>query len=290
MYHWTTSTCMTLSHQNAGATFWRTSVTEVSFSHDFVLHLLLAVTALHLAYCRPARHDEYTTLADYHYGAALPSVTSELSHISQENCDAVLLSVQLICFITWARRPQPGEYLAFGENGRSEWLIMFRGVRTTRESLEDGAFTRSLAPNLRTKTGPLRELRPPPAFNEPLAELLSYIKTNSTPSELECNLYSHKVLEECYHNRYCGVDGEYHVVFAWLYKMTDGFLEALQRHDAVPLVLYAHFAVLMNDMEAFWYMRGWTAHVLNGIWGILRDEDRVWIRWPMAIVGYIPPE
>jgi hypothetical protein len=72
--------------------------------------------------------------------------------------------------------------------------------------------------------------------------------------------------------------------------MTDGFLEALQRHGAVPLVLYAHFAVLMNDMEAFWYMRGWTAHVLNGIWGILRDEDRVWIRWPMAVVGYIPPE
>ncbi|KAF2676287.1 hypothetical protein K458DRAFT_380032 [Lentithecium fluviatile CBS 122367] len=289
MYYWTTSTCHTLSAQSAGATFWRTSVTEVGLAHAYVLHLLLAITALHLAHCRPTRRDEYVAHADKHYTAALPSVTSELSHINQGNCDAVLLSVQIICFITWARGPKPGEFLAFGVNGRSEWLIMFRGVRTTRESLDQGSFTRSLAPNLRAKTAPLRELKPPPDYKEPLVELLSYIKSNSVPSQLESNLCSHEVLLECYQNRHNGIDGEYHVVFAWLYKMQEGFLEALQRHDAVPLVLYAHFAVLMNDMETFWYMRGWTAHVLGGIWGILRDEDRVWIRWPMAVVGFIPP-
>ena len=290
MYYWTTSTCNTLSAQSAGVTFWRTSVTEVGLSHEYVLHLLLAITALHLAHCRPGRHDEYVALSDHHYNAALTSVTSELSHLTQENCDAVLLSVQIICFITWARGPQPGEYLAFGVNGRSEWLIMFRGVRTTIESLESGAFTRSLSPNLRTKTGPLPELKSPPAYKEPLAELLSYVKSTSIPSQLECNLFSHEVLEECYHSRYNGIDGEYHVVFAWLYRMQEEFLEALQRHDAVPLIVYAHFAVLMNDMEGFWYMRGWTAHVLGGIWSILRDEDRIWIRWPMAAVGWIPPE
>jgi hypothetical protein len=291
MYHWITSTCNSLSAQNAGATFWRTSVTEVGFAHQYVLHLLLAITALHLAHCRPARRDDYIAQADHHYTAALPSVTSELSHINQNNCDAVLLSVQIICFITWARGPQAGEFLAFGENGRSQWLIMFRGVRTTIESLEPGSFTRSLARNLRaSKTGPLLGLKPPPAYREPLDELLNFVKSNSAPAQLDCNLFSHDVLLECYQNRYNGVDGEYHVVFAWLYKMQEEFLEALQRHDVVPLVLYAHFAVLMKDMEGFWYLRGWTAHVLGGIWGILRDEDRVWIRWPMATVGWIPPE
>jgi hypothetical protein len=290
MYHWTTSTSNSLSAQSAGAAFWRTNVTEVGFTHQYLLHLLFAITALHLAHCRPLRRNEYIARADHHYAAALPSVTSELSHINEDNCDAVLLSVQFICFITWARGPQPGEFLAFGEKGRSDWLIMFRGVRTTLESLDPGTFRRSLAPNLRTKTGPLPELKPPPAYEAPLGELLAYVKSSSITSQLESNLYSHEVLKESYHKRYNGIDGEYHVVFAWLYKMEEEFLEALQKHSAVPLVLYAHFTVLMNDMEGSWYMRGWTAHVLGGIWGILRDEDRIWIRWPMSVVGWIPPE
>lgn len=290
MYHWTTSTSLTLSSQSGGATFWKTSVTEIGLSHHYVLHLLLSLTALHLAHCRPTRYGEYTSLADHHYTAALPSVTSELAHIHKDNADPVLLSGMFICFITWARGPRPGEFLAFGENGRSEWLIMFRGVRITMESLDLASFSRSFPPNMRNRIKPPCELKRPPAYKEALADLLGYVKSNSDPVQLKSNLFSHQVLEENYENRSNGIDGEYHAVFAWLYKMEESFLEALQRHDPVPLVLYAHFAVLMNDMESFWYMKGWTSHVLRGIWGILRNEDRVWVRWPMSVVGCIPSD
>ncbi|KAJ4303840.1 hypothetical protein N0V90_002741 [Kalmusia sp. IMI 367209] len=289
MYHWTTSTSTTVSAQTAGVTFWRTQVTEIALQHSHVLRLIFTITAIHLARFRPQRQDYYIALADHHYATALPTVTSELSHIHQDNCDAVLLSVQLICFIAWARGPQPGEYLAFGETGRSQWLIMFRGIRTTFETMGYDNFTRSRAPNIRAKGKPLPEFNPPLQYEEPLAELRDYIIYASEPSMKEFNLGAHSILLECYTNRYGGVDSEYHVVFAWLYKMEDEFLEALQRHDAVPLVIYAHFALLMNDMEGFWYMKGWTYHVLGGIWGILRDEDRVHVRWPMEVAGWIPP-
>lgn len=209
--------------------------------------------------------------------------------MNQDNCDAILISVQLVCFVTWARGPKPGEYLAFGENGRSEWLIMFRGIRTTLESMSYGSFTRSHAPQIRAIGRPLPKTDTPLAYEEPLSELRDYVNFASKPPMLESNRYAFDILLECYKNRYGGVDGEYHIVFAWLYKMKDDFLEALQKHDPVPLVLFAHFAVLMNDLETFWYMRGWTAHVLSGIWDILRDEDRVHARWPISVVGWIPP-
>jgi hypothetical protein len=289
MYHWTTSTSATLSSQNSGAVFWRTQVTEIALSHHYILHLILAITATHLSRFRPQRRDEYLALADHHYGTALPTVTAELTHLHQGNCDAILLSVQLICFITWARGPQPGEYLAFGENGRSEWLVMFRGIRTTFETLGYDNFTRSVAPNIRAKGKSLPQVTGLLAYEEPLAELHDYVQYASKPSQLSHNLYAHQVLLECYSNRYGGVDSEYHVVFAWLFRMQEEFLEALQRHDPVPLVVYAHFVLLMNDMEGFWYMKGWTMHVLAGIWGIIRDEDRVHIRWPVSVVGWIPP-
>lgn len=289
MYHWTTSTSATLSSQSSGAIFWRTQVTEIALSHNHILHLILAVTATHLARFRPQRRDEYLALADHHYATALPTVTAELSYLHQDNCDPVLLSVQLICFITWARGPRPGEYLAFGDNGRSDWLVMFRGIRTTLETVGYDNFTRSITPNIRAKGKPLPIVAGTLAYEEPLAELYDYVQYASESSKLPYNVYAHKVLLECYSNRYGGMDGEYHVVFAWLFRMQEEFLEALQRHEPVPLVVYAHFVLLMNDMEGFWYMKGWTTHVLAGIWDCLGGEDRVHIRWPVSVVGWIPP-
>lgn len=109
MYHWTTSTCYTLSSQASGATFWRSNIAELGFAHHHLLHLILAFTALHLARARPSRHIEYKTQAEHHYALALPDLTSELAHLNVENGDAVYVSVQLTCFITWARGPRPGD-------------------------------------------------------------------------------------------------------------------------------------------------------------------------------------
>ncbi|KAF1979584.1 hypothetical protein BU23DRAFT_586213 [Bimuria novae-zelandiae CBS 107.79] len=289
MYHWTTTTANTLSSQTPGVIFWRTQVTEIALQHHHVLHLILAITAHHLARFRLERHDQFLGLANHHYATALPTVTAELSQLNPDNCDAVLISVELIAFIKWAKGPQPGEYLAFGEKGQSDFLVMFRGIRTTIETLGYENFTKSHAPNIRKRMKPLPNVAGTLDYEKPLAELCDYIQYSSSPETLECNTRSYDVLLEMYKNRYGGVDGEYHVSFGWIYRMKEEFLAALQRHDSVPLVIYAHFAVLMNDMERFWYMQGWTTHVLAGIWEILRDEDRVHMRWPINVVGWIPP-
>jgi hypothetical protein len=288
MYHWTTSTAKTLSSQEAGATFWQTTVTEIGLVHHHLLHLLFAITALHLAYCRPTRHDEYTAKADRHYAKALPLVASELAHVNEHNCDAVLLSVQLISSISWARGPRAGEFLAFGAKERSECLVMFRGIRTTVEVLGYDAFTTSLAPALCMSGKPLSHATRP-AFERPLGNLRDYIQRASSPSHLASNLYALDLLLECFGNRYNGIDAEYHMAFTWLFRLEEDFLEAMQKHDTIPLILYAHFAVLLNDMEGIWYMKGWATHVLSGIWDIVRDEDKVHLRWPIGIVGWIPP-
>lgn len=274
--------------QDAAALFWQTGVTEMGLTHPHVLHLIFAITALHLARCRPTRHGEYVAKANQHYAKALPMVTAELAHINKQNCDAVFLSVELISLIGWARGPQPGEFLAFGTNQRSEWLVMFRGIRTTMESLDYDAFTKSYTVQMRAKGKALQHITRP-AFEQPLADLRDYVQRASLPNHLASNILALDVLLECYENRYNGIDNEYHLAFGWLFRMDEDFLEAMQRHEAVPLVLYAYFMVLVNDMECFWYMKGWTTHVLSGIWEAIADEERIELRWPMGAVGWIPP-
>lgn len=289
MYYWTTSTSQTVSAMGVGSVSWQCDTTELGLAHTHILHLIFAFTALHLTRCRPGRSMEYEGLADKHYSLALSSVTNQLASINPENCDAVYISVQLICFVCWARGPQPDEYLAFGKSGRSEWLLMFRGVRSTIETLGAEHFTKSHAPRVRAK-GPPLNIEAPPQYEQRLKDLREHV-SHLTPAgrDLDDDLNAVDVLTHCYQSRYGGRDGEYHVVFAWLYRMPESFLDRMQRHDACPLIIYAYFVVLMGEMERFWYMKGWTHHVMGGIWDILADEHRVWMRWPMAQVGWIPP-
>jgi hypothetical protein len=288
-YHWTTTTSHSLSAWASGAAVWHTLMEEVAFSHRHVLHLMFALTALHLAHCRATRRKEYTATANQHYESALTCVTRAIANINAENCDAILLSVQLICFVSWARGPQPGEYLAFGENGRSEWLVMFRGIRTTLESFGQQNFHKRHGSAAKAKSRPLVSTAEPMGYESQLSELHEHISIASPSSQIEENVRAVNILQECYSNRYGGVDSEYHVAFAWLYKMSDGFLDQLQQCDPLPLIIYAHFVVLMQDMERFWYMKGWTHHVMSGIFGAMDAEHRAWIEWPMAKVGWIAP-
>lgn len=263
---------------------------DLGFGHRHVMHLLFALTALHLAFSRPARSEEYTTTADYHYERALALVTSEIANLTPDNCDAVFMSVQAICFINWARGPQPGEYLAFGLNGRSTWLIMFRGIRTMLVSLRSVQFTKARVPALSSKGRPLRLQGAPAAYEQQLDELHAHVShiSKDTPA-YENNIKAIEVLRTCYDNRYQGIDTEYHFAFAWLFQMDDEFLDRLQECDPIPLIIYAYFVVLMHEMERFWYLKGWTHHVMSGIFDALVVEHRPWIRWPMATVGWIAP-
>ncbi|KAF2011394.1 hypothetical protein BU24DRAFT_426470 [Aaosphaeria arxii CBS 175.79] len=292
MYFWTTATCHSLSNWESGATFFQVNMTELMLQSNHSLHLIFCVTALHLAYCRPARKYEYIELADRHYGLGLPPLTEALANLNADNCDSVYFSVQAVCFVAFARGPQPGQYLAFGENGRSEWLIMFRGIRSTIESISQENFQKTHAINISSTRKPLQphHVNKPPEWERRLQDLREHVEFLSQNSQhLDSILRAVDVLINCYDNRYNGKDGEYHVVFAWLYRMDEAYLKLLQQHDSAALMIYAYFAVLMSDLEKFWYMKGWTHHVMSGIYNAMVEGQKTWVRWPMAQVGWIPP-
>ena len=263
---------------------------EIGFENRYVLHFMFAFTALHLAHCRPNRKEEYFTTADWHYERALILVTPEIANLNPDNCDAVLVAVQMVCFINWGRGPQPGEYLAFGRDKRSEWLTMFRGVRTTLSSIEHPLFVKTHAPATRTKARPLPTHEVPEEYERRLDELRAHVDfvSKDTPSH-EADILAVDILREMYDNRYQGIDSEYHVSFGWLFQMTDNFLERLQQRDPISMIIYAHFVVLIRVLEQFWYMQGWTHHVMSGIWESTPREYRAWLDWPIKRIGWIKP-
>lgn len=269
---------------------WQTQMADIGFENPYVLHLMFALTALHLAHVRPNRREQYVATADHHYERALTLVTPAIASLNPINCDAVLVAVQMICFISWGRGPQPGEYLAFGREKKSDWLMMFRGIRTTLATVERPEFTKTHAPATRNKARPLPAQEIPEEYEKQLDELREHVDfvTKDSPGH-EDDLQSVDILREMYDNRYQGLEGEYHVSFGWLFRMSDDFLERLQQRNPIPMIIYAHFVVLIRVLEQFWYMQGWTHHVMGGIWDLLPREHRPWLDWPIKRIGWIKP-
>ena len=114
-------------------------------------------------------------------------------------------------------------------------------------------------------------------------------RSAETEGQRDGNTKSVDILKEMFDNRYTPKDSEYHVVFGWLYRMDEGFLQRLQNYEPGPLIIYGHFTVLMYDMEKFWYMKGWTHHIMSGIYAVLPNDYRPWLDWPMRQVSWIPP-
>lgn len=65
MHNWSTETSLTLSSTPAVQQVWARTVVQIALRHRFLLHGVLAISALHVAYTRPSSTKEYRELVDY---------------------------------------------------------------------------------------------------------------------------------------------------------------------------------------------------------------------------------
>ena len=70
--HHTNVTFKTLVQRDEDPELWRTNVIQIAQSHPFVMHGLLAISALHLAWLNPNNGHENIILATIHQERALP--------------------------------------------------------------------------------------------------------------------------------------------------------------------------------------------------------------------------
>lgn len=76
-------------------------------------------------------------------------------------------------------------------------------------------------------------------------------------------------------------------VYGWLYRLGDEYIRYLQGKEQIALVVFAHFALLLKELEVFWFMEGWAEHIITGVDQFLDKEHRRWLEWPKEQVGLI---
>ncbi|TGO40614.1 hypothetical protein BHYA_0034g00340 [Botrytis hyacinthi] len=102
MRHFVTETYLTFSCKNSIQDLWRTTIPKMASDHPFMMHGLLNISALHLAFLNPAKRDLYLAPAIRHHDIFLSLYRSELDSITPDNCSAMFICSTLISICTLA--------------------------------------------------------------------------------------------------------------------------------------------------------------------------------------------
>jgi hypothetical protein len=318
LHNFTTLTSHTLSSDPVLRNVWRINVPQEGFKYDFVMRSILAISALHMSLYSNEKRDFYLQIARSEHGAALQQLAATLPRVTAENCSALHIAAALTFFYAWAAPRNPGDFFLVSNSGVADWVFLLHGVRSIsagwHDELARGPFSASIRLGRSRLQVGAEEYRSSAAWLSTTehAQLthLQRIVTQAAADDEACAILEKNIknLELSYCATFSdagwatGGDGSpgsrpdrnitawalTSNIYSWLYKMDGQFIEMLNQRSPLALVVFAHFAVLLKYLGSCWWMQGWPTHLLQEIWEHLDQEHRVWIRWPIEEIGWLP--
>lgn len=293
-HHYMATTAATLG--DAG--LWRDEAPKLGRQHPCIHHIILSISAHHLAKLRPVGSPRYLLLAEQHYEAAVRGATSMLPHLDIDNCQAMYIVTVLICFTAFAKGPAPGDLLLIAGRGSVPWLSLLQGVRLVLESIGSHVvFTGILTPrhhkaepemSSRKCKGGVAQLVPE-QVRQPHYLGWDWRKSfkrvvdlaSSHPDAALAAMYKAEIesLAQCFETTFgaesvpkCDTQGQVSVIMAWVYSLRPEFLEGLEQKAWLAVAMLGYFAVLLQTVERYWFIEGWSSHILREVKQILGQD------------------
>ena len=86
MHHFTTDVCKTLSARKEVQDVWGLVMPQMAFSCDYLMHGILALSALHLATLKAENKSSYIDCSMAHFHCSLNTYNQVLPNIAADNC------------------------------------------------------------------------------------------------------------------------------------------------------------------------------------------------------------
>lgn len=290
LHFYTSSTCFTFSNDPLRRHVWQYVVPQIAFSNDFLLHGLLAVSALHLARVVPEREHTLSAIASGHHAAALPNFRSAIDSVTSQNCQACLIfgtilvvyelgsdiSTNCLFFSTATNPSSPGTI---------ECIQLLRGSAHIVHSYYDAITQGPLKPiltwdnldELAAESNPVE-----PARFSALSKLWDPMDVSVSATEVEALDEALRWLKIIYTMIItCAKTDPASAALTWPVRVPEFYLLMVDSRQPAALIVLAHFCLLLNKVDDFWWIQGLSRRLLKEIDRILGKQWESWISWPL---------
>ncbi|OTA76192.1 hypothetical protein M434DRAFT_402547 [Hypoxylon sp. CO27-5] len=294
LHHFTTSTCFTFFSEPMVRNFWRVNVPRLGFTYRYVLEAILSLAALHLARFKPQRRDILIEQAMVHHNASSSMALPVLNDLNSEDSVPIFFFSMLTTYIAFASPKEQDNLLVISNGAVPEWLFLFRGMRSVME-LNSAAIHSIMSMGFIFNSGKqisdIWENSMPPE-HEGLKELETiirvYVKDPQKLDDLCHGIDSLKRSFGFFHGGNFTDDQRLRAAFLWLFKLPENFVNLLKDRDNEALCVLAFFCVLLQRLDFNWWIEGWGIHLVGRIYNVLDEGYRLWIRWPIEEIGWVP--
>ncbi|KAI1019273.1 hypothetical protein LB503_009149 [Fusarium chuoi] len=305
LHHWTVHTSVDLCRCSKTLYIWQEALPEIGFQHPFVLHALLGLAALHIAYTSPAQRSRSWLVGMYHHNEALTGFRRELCVITKENSEALFTwSICNVLHIFATSNP-----LYHGIDGSptsstsiqkekvlgTEWIPMIRGLRAVLEPTHN--YFRLGRMKAIMSTGNWYELDPDQESQNPedahfCRARESWVDSDSAEVYEEalqvlrkCRLYSSQFREMDSETRdNWGYNKEWSAPLMFIHFAPDSYFALLRQRQPPALILFSLFGALLYKIRNYWFLEGWGKAIVEVIADILGSYWREWLLWPLQVI------
>jgi hypothetical protein len=285
LHQFITATYTTFSDEEEVREVWKTGVVRMSFAHPYLMYELLAISALHLAHCRPENSTGYYTTSTELQTQALNSFNSVQREVTASNCAPVLIFTSLLAVHVLAEPPRtatsdPSQYL----DHVIHCIMLMRNIQKLvihdwYDHLKD------------TELKPMFTLRPEAAerYQVPRPCLdLSKLTDDPDLGEQAKEAYNAAIERLIWFYTISNVPNKkYNSVrwlLAWPIQLNAAYLDRLNQRRPEALVILAYFAVVLMFYKGCWVVGDSGQLLIHAISSHLGPHWAEWMAWPLSFI------
>lgn len=277
---------------------WRVEAPKHAVTHTFLMHEILAFSALHKAHKLRDQRTEYYAFGIHHQDLTIRGVRQRLQNVTAHDAAAMVATSTLLTLSVFASTGFEMNYPEIpNSQGAIEGILnifnLMQGMGNVLALAQVHVFNSFLAPMF--KDSP--EVIPSqPMLQENInhiPNLISFIqtKTDLPEEERQCYLTIIGQFEEVLKvampphvdNR------ELRFLFFWPLHLQADFLNYFRgRHAGALAIIMYYSTMLIAAQPRYWFMEGWGDQLMRACF---EDLDKEWlpgVRWPVSFIHERP--
>ena len=282
MVQWCNSTHQVLARNKEVGHVWRCLVPEEALSHPFLMHGILALSALHLARIRDDhRRPAYNSLAVAHQNQALALFRDLLGDINDTNAKAMFSFASVVVLYTFGFPHEPDLSDPWTDiDDLHQVLVLIRGVQQV--------VNRASTPLRHSNFSPLLQLHDyEPVLSDDARLALDELLECNSACGVHDETYDTEIYEATIQNlretlEKIHQDSSLASVGRWAIRLKPRYVDLVQEHAPLALVILAYYCVILHYQRHHWCIDHWSFRVSRAIRLVLDDQWRPLIRWPMV--------
>ncbi|KAJ5976740.1 hypothetical protein N7501_000082 [Penicillium viridicatum] len=289
MHKFSTETCKSICGDQSDMEDWQVLIPKLAFEHEFLLHGILSLAALHMVATTadPEQVQSYLDTALECNELAFAPFREALAHLTPLNCDAVFAQSAIVTIIGIALPRLNAQH-------RGESFSMIETMTTVSELLQGASKISQISKPWRQASIFFKyEWRHNPMLDPEMANAIAQLRALNGSIE-NTDSAQHMMNQEAIDSLQDSFAKFTHVphpapILAWIAYVKREFVDGLRARQPLQLLILMNWAVLLNELGAdFWWAKGCGEELVAELLSELKDQNEMWkpaLRWPQQKVG-----